>query len=86
MLSQGVVDPTTMSNRQPQQGMQSSYGGYSQPHMSYSYNTPQSATGPMQQRVDGHRASISSASDGSGNGGSDGSGKGELICSLLAQH
>ena len=78
MLSQGVVDPNSMSRVMP---MPSGYGGYS--HTPYSYgngnghhgNGAHGHGGPLGgiSRDAAHRASISSLSDGSGAGGSDGS-------------
>lgn len=64
LLAQGVVDPTTMSSRQPQAAAYPAYA-----HMPYNYGAAQPLPAA---RVEGHRASISSASDGSGNGASDG--------------
>jgi len=81
MIAQGVVDPSSMSSgRGPpmQQGMQPSYA-YHPHHMSHSYGVPHGyqpmGMPPGRDQAMGHRASISSMSeDGSGNGGSDGSG------------
>ena len=73
LLSQGVVDPSSMTSRIPS-GIPSSYAYQAQ---SYTYNGPPQ----MLQRDPTHRASISSLSeDGSGAGGSDGSAaKGGLV-------
>lgn len=67
MISQGVVDPNSMSRIMP---IPSGYAGY---HTSYTYGN--GSHGPMgiSGRDPVHRASISSLSDGSGAGGSDGS-------------
>lgn len=79
MLAQGVVDPSNMSagRQQMQQGMQPSYA-YQPHHISYAYGGPQGhqmGMPPSRGQTMGHRASISSLSeDGSGDGGSDGSG------------
>ena len=73
MISQGVVDPNSMSRALP--GLPVGYGGY---HHSASYTyatTPQVISG----RDPNHRTSISSASDGSGGPPSEGSGQKPML-------
>jgi hypothetical protein len=76
MISQGVVDPSSMVR--PPQGMMQHYGGggFAPPHHigGYGYgHAPPMGIGGIHIA---HRASISSMSDGSIGGGSETSGKG----------